>query len=379
MPEDARGREVGGVVRRGEDLVAGAVVRADPTPGFASATSADAVSTITDAAGFFGGLRPIALRYDLSVKLGEDLLYYRSVARRYIEPSLEGPRVSARAYTARAVLRLDRAVPEGRAIALFASGDGVLGVAGQDGGVVSVLQQRFTTHAAIHVLEYESSGGFEQATAYGKAELTLDASVTKLADVTLAPIGSFVEPTFSVSAPAGLAPAEVEIRFSFTRTSGALLATVPLGSPTELPAIPNAGYTCRARAARDGAVSDTGEVWFDPYRPVTELTLPAPPVAVAPLDGEARAPGESLLVDGEGVFEHILTPEGGGRTLRIITRQRDATLPDPALLGARPASGPHSWTVRSFPSVRFAEDLSGLDARRHRASGASAPRTVTLR
>lgn len=374
-----RAREVGGFVRRGEDFVAGALVRVEPSPGFAAGKGTGPLTTLTNVTGFFGGLRPVALRYDLSARLGEDLLYYRNVAGRYIEPSLEGPRVFSRAYTARADVRLDRAVPEDRSLAFFVTGAGVLTVSGDLSSGLSVLQQKYTSRATIHVVEYETSGGFEKTSAYGKADVTLDAGAVRLASVVLEPIPFVMEPGFSIAAPPGFAPTEVEVRLAFMRTSDALLTRVPVGSTRSIPAIPNASYTYRVAATLDGAVSDTGENLFNPAQPVTEIELPAPPIAASPVDGEIRGAGETLLVDGEGVFEHVLVPESGERAIRIITRQRAATLPDPAALGARPASGPHTWTVRSFPSVRFAEELAGLDVRRYRAMGVSRPRSIVLR
>ena len=98
--EDRRAREVVGIVRRGEDVVPGAFVRAEPASVFPpGAPSATVATTITNEVGFFGGLRTTPLRYDLSVKLDRagspdpDLLVYRGLGWRYVEPSIEGPRV----------------------------------------------------------------------------------------------------------------------------------------------------------------------------------------------------------------------------------------------------------------------------------------------
>ena len=379
VAEDLRSREIAGVVRRGEDFVPGAIVRVDPSPDFGGVRSTKTISTITNGVGFFGGLRSVALRYDLSVKLGEDLLFYRSAANRYFEPSLEGPRAFSRVFTSRVDLQLDRAILEGRSVAFFANGEGVLTVSGDAASGLAVLHQEYTNPATIHVVEYETSGGLEKATAYGKVDVVLDPGGVRLASVVLEPVTSFMEPAFSVSAPPGAASPTIEMRLTFSRTSDATLATVPPGTPRKIPVIPNAGYTYRAQAALDGATLHSGEAFFDPNRAVTAIELPAPPLVFSPADGEARGAGEALLVDGEGVFEHVLVPAGGGRTMRIITRRRDAALPDPTLLGAAPASGPHTWTVRSFPKVRFAEELSGLDVRRYRAMGVSAPRSIVLR
>ncbi len=373
-----RAREVVGYVRRGEDPVAGAIVRVAPSDGFA-ASGATVASTLTDAGGFFGGLRPVALRYDLAAKLGDDLLFYTGLGGRYIEPALEGPRTTARAFTGRVDIHLDRAVPEGHSVAFFANGDGVLGVTGDLASGLSVRQQRYTTEASIHVIEYETAGGFEKATAYGKIDIALDAGVVRLATVTLQPIPYFVEPQFAVTAPSAFAPANVDVYFGFSRTSDGLLAAVPVGTSKKLPIIPNAGYTYRARSTVDGVVSDTGEISFDVLLPLTAIELPEPPTAMSPIEGETRAAGESLLVEGEGVFEHVLVPEDGGREIRIITRQHEVALPDVGVLGAAPATGPHTWTVRSYTTASVPEQLSGIDSRRYRAMSVSRPRSIILR
>ncbi|HVM69121.1 MAG TPA: hypothetical protein VM204_04715 [Gaiellaceae bacterium] len=378
--EDLRAREVVGFVRRGEELVSGAVVRVEPTPGFAAGRSAPVTSTITDAVGFFGGLRPVALRYDLSVNLGQDVLVYRGLATRYVEPSIEGePRVVPRAWSAKVDTRLDRPAPPGHSVAFFANGDGVFGVVGDLGTDLSVLCRTYTCPATLHALEYETSGGFEKATAYGKADVTLDAGVARLAAITLEPIPFFVEPALPVTAPAGFEPTVVEVHFGFSRTSDALLTTVPPGGSKKLPIIRNAGYTYRARATKDGAVSDTGEIGFDVLLPSTEVVLPEPPVAIAPLAGESLGAGDALVADGEGVFEHVLAPEAEGPSLRIITASPVATLPDLHVLGARAAAGPYTWSVRVYPEARFADALSGLDVRRYQPMGVSPPRSIVLR
>ncbi len=384
--EDRRAREVFGVVRRGEDVVPGAIVRAEPSSGLApGAPSETAATTITNGVGFFDGLRTTPLRYDLSVKLDRegspdpDLLVYRGLGGRYIEPSIEGPRTFTRAWTSRVDVRLDRAVPAGHSVAFFASGDGVYGVTGDLESGLTVLGRAYALDATLHVVEFETAGGLVKATAYGTAGVPVDAGVVRLVTIALQPIPFFVEPKLTVKAPAGFAPSAIDVRFGFTRTSDALLASIPIGSSRSLPIIPNAGYTYRVTATTDGVVSDSGENGFDVLDPVTEIELPAPPTVTSPLEGETRGAGEMLLVDGEGVFEHVLVPQAGGPTMRIITRQREAVLPDVAVLGSTPAVGPYTWTVRSYPTASFADELGGLDSRRFRPMGVSRSRSILLR
>lgn len=383
--EHARARELFGVVRRGEDVVGGAMVRAEPSPEFASGRAAAPATTVTNAAGVFNGLLTVSLRYDLLVKLDRpgtpdaDVLVFRGLAGRYVEPSLEGPLAAARAFTARVDVALDRAVPEGRSLAFFASGVGIQGVTGDLATGLTVLSGSYAAPATLHVVEYETAGGLAKATAYGTVSVRADAGVARFATIPLQPIPFFVEPTLTAKAPAGASPVTIDVGFSFSRTSGGALASIPAGGSASLPIIPNAGYTYRGRATKDGASLDTGEIAFDVLLPTTEIELPSPPAVLSPRGGEARGVGESLLVDGDGVFEHVLAPAAGGPTIRIVAGQREAALPDVTTLGLAAPIGEHVWTVRSYPTARFAEQLAGLDARRNRPMTVSPPRTIVLR
>jgi hypothetical protein len=257
----------------------------------------------------------------------------------------------------------------------------VYGVTGDLATGLSVLTNEYTGPAIVHAIAYESAGGLKTAMAYGRAEVIVGGGRTRLVTMELLPIERFGKPQFEVKAPPGFAAAAVDIYLGFSTTSGALYASVPLGQTMTLPLVPGAGYTYRVVAtSAAGAVSDTGESGFDLLRedPI-EIELPDVPSVLFPVDGETRGVGDSLLVDGEGVFEHVLTPTEGKTTLRIVTAQRETTLPDLAVLGAAPAIGSYTWTVRTFPMARFADDLSGTLARRFRPMGASAPRTLVLR
>jgi hypothetical protein len=381
--EDYRTREVGGVVRRGEDAVAGATVRVDPST--ASGREAEVASTVTDASGSFGGLRTVGLRYDLSVDFGrgpsgsDEVMIFRDLAGRRVEPSIEGPRTFGRSWTSRVRVSLDRAVPGDHALAFFVTGAPLYDVQPGAGDELTVLARDYTSPGTLHVVEYEAAGGLETAIAYGKADLLAVAGGTQLVAVGLAPIELVAEPKFVVYGPPGFTAKAIEIRAAYSRTSGAPLASIPVGTSRPLHLPPNAPFTYRV-VATDGAVtSDTGEVGFDILEPSTTIVVRAPPRIVSPAEGEARAVGEALLVDGEGVFEHLLAPQAGGPTMRIVTAQRATAVPDPTRVGAPAAAGAYTWTVRAYPAARFAEELGGIDARRYRPMITSAPRTIVLR
>ncbi|MDF2692633.1 MAG: hypothetical protein K0S65_1016 [Labilithrix sp.] len=380
--EKLRSREIGGLVRRGEDLVAGAVVRVDSSPGFAAGMTAAPAFTVTDSVGYFGGLRTVAFRYDLSIKLdqsGADLLFYQGLAHRYFEPSIEGPRTFARAWASRFDVTFSRPIPDGHSVGFFVSGDGIYSVTGDRASGLVLLAREYSLPATLHAVEYETARGFEGATAYGKLDVMADAGRVGFATVALAPIEKFVEPQFAVTPPPGYTGASIDVFFGYSRTSAGHLASIPFGGSRRLPLVPNAGYTYRVTATSDGAVSDSGEVVFDVTAPLTQVEMPTPPVIVSPLAEETRGVGEPLLVSGEGVFEHVLVPQAGGPSMRILSAQHEVALPDGTPLAAAHATGPYTWTVRSYPKARFVEAIGWLDTRRYQQMGVTAPRSIVLR
>lgn len=387
--ESVRGREVAGTVWRGEQVVPGALVRITPWDGFPAGESAGVASTTTDAAGFFGGLRPAGLRYDLAVAFGADasgtadVLAYRGVGFRWVEPSIEvAPRAAPRSWSGRFDVQLEAKLPDGQALAFFASGDGVFGVSGEASTGLSVATRDYTARATIHAIAYERGADLSTAKAYGKADVVSDAGVRRIASLRLEPISVFVEPRFVVTAPPGFSPSTIDVVIGYSRTSDARLATVPLGAAARLPVVPNAQYMVHVRAEHGGAVSDSGDVGFDAYAKEIAIDLPRPPTTDSPGAGEALGPGERLVAGGRGVLEHVLVPEGPGASrprLRVIAGDLAAAPPDLEQLGLAPARGRYSWTVRSFPSARFAEELTGPAARRFRPMAASPPRIIELR
>lgn len=384
--EDYRTREVSGVVRRGEDVVPGAAVRIDPSPGFASAAEAQVAKAVTDAAGSFTGLRTVAFRYDLFVNLGasssgnDDVMVFRELASRHVEPSLEGAQTFARAWTARVAVSLARPVAPGQALAFYVSGDPLYTAQAASGNEVTLLTRDYSSAGTLRVVEYDPAGGLETATAYGKADFQSIAGTTVPVPVELTPIDRVAEPKFTVVGPAGFDAKAIEIRFAFSRTSGGVLATIPLGTSRPLHIIPDCPYTYRVVATNGAVTSDTGEVGFDILETASNLVVvSAPPTIVGPAAGESRAVGESLVVDGPGVFEHLLAPKDGGPSVRIVTAQKAASIPDLGAIAPRAAAGNYTWTVRSYPTAHFADELAGLDVRRGRPMTTSAPRTILLK
>lgn len=385
--EEPRWREVAGIVRRGDEGVAHALVRVEPSADFpASSAGAGAIplTALTDNVGFFGGLRNVGFRYDIGAKLDRDIVFYRGVLGRYIEPSVESDEQPfSRAWRARVSASLEAPLPPGQSLAFFASGDGVFGVTGDLQSGLSLIVRDFTMPATLHTVAYETAGGLEKATAYAKTSLIANVAKPQLVTIRLGPLPAEVSPEFVVNAPSGFVPdGDVDVLIGFTRTSYARLATVPIGGTKSLPIIPDAGYTYRTRAKRGDELADSGETGFDVYK-VTTVELPAPPIAVAPAEGETRGAGEFLTAEaadpseiGSGVFEHVL--QGPAATIRIITTQRDVALPDVRVFGVEPA-GTYTWTIRNFTTMRFVENISGMDGRRYKPFSVSKSRTIILR
>jgi hypothetical protein len=402
--EDARSREIAGIIRRGEEVVSGALVRVEPVPLGAggarpSAPTLTPISTLTNTAGVFLGLRNVPYRYDLLARLDppeatrQDILVFRGLATRYNEPALEGPRTFDRAWSTNIDLALDRGVPAGRSLAFFVNAEprtldnDVLGVTGDVTHGLTILTRSLSRNVVLHVIEHETAGGLAKTTAVGNATVVVDGGPRRLVEVRLEEVKpeAFTEARFDVAAPPGFTVADVDIRIGFTRTSDALVASIPAGTSLKVPFLVGGNYTYQAKATRaDGASSESGEKGIA-LGQTTKVTLAAPSSAAAPLDGEARGARESLVVDGAGPFEHILVPVVGGPSMRIFTAQHETTLPDLTTLALPAATGAYTWTIRSFEVVPgdvrqpFVESLAGLDSQRYRARATSSPRTIVLR
>lgn len=378
---DGRWRDVVGIVRRGESGVAGAIVRIEPTEGFLGERGGRVASTMTDGAGFFGPLSSAALRYDISVRAGDDVLVYRGAAGRYLEPFFEASSSTpARSWLGRLDVQLEQPLPEGRAVTFFATGKALAVVGDLERGI-GLVGSDYTFPATVHAVVYEKDGDLSTASAYGKVDVIANPDVPQLARLSFEPIKEFRETKVTVSAPGGYTPRLAEVLVGYSRTSYAPLATIPIGVTRRLPVIPNHGYHAyRVRASLpDGAVSDSGEKFFDIFSSENKIELPLVPRADAPSAGASLASSDRLEARGKGLLEHVLVPKRGAGTIRVVTREPVASLPDVAELGASPPRGEYSWTVRSYPEIRFVDGFGGSDGARFFAVGISAPRSIVFR
>jgi hypothetical protein len=378
--EDFRARELTGRVRNGDALVPNALVRID-NASYRPTASLLPITVLTDSVGFFSGIRTVPLIYDISARFDSNVIVYRNAAARYFEPAIEAStRSFGRAFTSRVQVTLEHPLDPTHSVAFFASGDNVLSVSGDVAHGLSILTSTYTATATLHAVEYVTAGGLETAMAYATDDVDVEPGVEDVAKLTFAPITVFAAPRFTASAPPGFVASTVDVVIGFTQTSDGRLISVPMGEAKQFPVIPKANYTYHSIATRsDGALSDSGEVTFNVHQPETQIEFAEAPTAEAPAASATIGAGDLLVASGEGVLEHVLVSKSGGPTVRVVTTQAETKLPDVVSLGAPPAVGDYEWTVRSYPTARYVEELSGPNARRYRPMGASPPRPLVLR
>ena len=282
--EDFRGREISGTARRGEDGVSGAQLHVSPSPILDVDSSAVTTDVSADQIGFFRISGHVANRYDLTIKLPngvngrDDVLQYLGCAQRAFDPQLEVQgRTLPRSWSGHVDVRFDTEIPAEHAVLFLASGTNVFGVTGDLSTGLGVHTLDFTETATIHAVEYDPAKGLVSATKYGKADVLSDAANPKVITMHLDPITNPATPKFTLSAPAGFVPATVDVRIGASRSSDALLVSIPYGQAMTIPIVPNVGYTYELTATRaDGATSDSGELFLD-VNATTAITLPEPP------------------------------------------------------------------------------------------------------
>lgn len=374
-------REVAGILRRGENGVAGAIVHVESSEGFVGEKNGVVAATVTDPAGFFGPLGHVSLRYDISFRAQDDVLVYRGVAGRYLQPSLEttSPGLT-RSWIAPIHVQFDRPVPEDQALTFFATGTAV-DIAGDLERGLSLIGNDFTFPATIHAVLHDKKGDLTTATAYAKADVVANTRSLQLVRLRLEPIKEFKETKITVaSMPQGFTPEGAEILVGYSRTSYRHFTTMPIGVTKKLPVLPDHtyyGYRVRA-SSPDGAISDSGERGFDVFSVDNKIELPAVPIAEQPAARASVALTDRLEATGKGVFEHVLVSQSGRGTIHVVTSSQSTALPDLVALGAPPLKGAYSWTVRSYPDLLFVEAVGGVDARRFLATGTSSPRSLLI-
>lgn len=386
--QDFRAREISGTARRGEDGVAGAQIHVSPSA--ILETDADALTTDVAAnlLGFYRVTGNIASRYDLLIKMPngvngrDDVMQYLGCAQRAFEPQLEvAGRTLPRSWSGHVDVRFDAAIESDHAVLFLASGTNVFGVTGDLSTGLSVHTLDFTETATIHAVEYDPAKGLISASKYGKADVLSDAANAKVVTIHLDPITGSATPKFTLTAPPGFTPTTVDVRIGATRTSDALLASIPFGQLTTIPIVPNLGYTYELSAKRDdGALSDSGETFLD-VNATTAVTLIEPPTVTSPGELAQLTKGDVLAASGTGVLEHVFEPlVNGNAGIRIlVANASQAVVPDLGIVNEQKLTGQYVWTVRRFSNATYVEQIGGADARRFRPSATSPRRTIYMR
>jgi hypothetical protein len=385
---DPLSAEIAGRVHVGPGLLDGAIVRVAASSVAAESATWDGGDLATDATNAFGFYRftNAPRQYDLSIRHDRDVVVFREVLPRYIEPSF-GPDAPPRAFSAHVALVVDPPPELTHQLAFFLSGADAVGVSGDlaSGLDVAIRQFAETTDQpspiVLHVVEYDAGASLARPFAYGDVPLVVVTQQIAPVTVHLAPIvgpapGVDASTTVTVAPPSGWSDAalsDVQIAINFgTRLASRTIATVSSGSPVTVVPVPNAFYTMRATATRGAARSDSGLQLFFPGVGPASLALPAAPRIEGLEDGV-------LVAAADGVREHRLVPIAPeGITVRAVTTARAVALSDLARVGAAPPPGTYTWTVRGWPSLDRPEQLGGADARVVPAFATSEPVTVTI-
>jgi hypothetical protein len=368
-------RDINGVIWQGDNGVAGAVIAVDTRTGAPA-------QTISSANGYFGPIKDVAVNYDLTARVGKDVIAIRGMTTRYPAPSLDLPaHAPAAAWVKRINLQLAAPLPEGHAVAFFVTGGNSYGAVGDLEHGVSIVDKDYAGGVTIHAVEYEKGKDLSTASAYGKADAFVSAATPQLVSLRLDPITSFPETLVTASLPPGMSADTAEITINYSRSSSAVLTTMKLGEKRKLPLIPNVGsYAYRIRASSpDGATSDSGQQFLNVYAPETKAELVAPPVVDSPADGASMAVTDPLGAHAPGILEHVLVAEGGSPSIHVVAMNQSVRLPSFAAVGADVPHGKYTWVVRSFPKLDAVDQVGGQDARRYDPIGISAPRTIVFR
>jgi hypothetical protein len=403
--EFANQRQLVGHVRAGTEPVAGALVRVDPSPGFTVAAALVAAAdtdprfawtTTTDAAGSFRfELGPTV--YDLSLAHERDLYVFHELLTRAFDPpfAVEAP-VSG--FRARVLPTTSPPPRAGNATVFFVSGDEARTIAPATGssGAFDATFRHFDSTITLHAVEYVAALGPAAAVAEGKLDVRVRDGVVVTPMVTMTVVTTKGAATFQATPPPGYVLAALELEMDFgLRTSAAPLPLprIAPGDVLNLAVATGARYFVRARATKDGAVSDSGRYLVNPFDK-NPLVLPPPISSEAPIDDQAIPMGEgtttaptTLSLGGPlaarltaGIVEHALIPESGtGTIIHVVTGERTTMLPDAAALGLPPPAGRYLWTIQSFPTVLFTDHLGGEDGRVTPPSWTSAPRLIVVK
>lgn len=373
-------RQVEGRVLRGSGSVPGAVVQLEPTPGFPHDENLRDASdpgyvTSTDPGGKYRVVNGPFL-YDLSIRKDREVSVFRGVASRFFEPSI-GTSAPVRGFTATVAAAANPPPALGNAVAYFVSGPFARGNRGEAGALV-VMFDPFDTFVTLNAVEYDAKIGLAAPKRYGHLDIHVTSGGAASAVVKTDAIdpGIAGDLRFYAEPPAGFALSMLELTMHFgVRSTAKVIAQVAAGSPFHLGVALGGYYAVRATATRDGAVSDSGLVGFNPFATIVGLPMPTP-VTDATFNGRSGFTAVAKL----GIVEHVLVPASAASpALRIVTADLEGAVPDLSRLGLPQPAGAYTWTINAFPTLPRAEGLSGETVRQSVPFATTAPRAIELR
>lgn len=402
--ETNRERSILGVVRSGDERVASALVYLSPgatlgEAGGIAPLESDRTQT-TDVSGrYFFRVAP--MRYDLTIRTAEEVLLYRDVGARVIEPSLAW-QAPPRVFTCRLEAAFTQPVPAGTTVEYFLSGESAVSITG--GGPIGLgpLAASFRVYSSIltvHAVAHPTGEGLAHATAYGRADVRVRDGASFAFPLELVPIDAKPATTeMVVAAPPGVAVPFVEVEVDLgLRTSARPVTTVAPGASLTVSPIPGARWIVHAHASTPEGETDSGRRFFDPFAETTRLALPAFATMEGPADGADLDADDALVasppkpaypgvpaedrveLDGFTLLEHVLEPEGDGRQpVRVVTNARASLLPNLGPVGLS-LRGAYRWSVQAWPDLKYPEQLTGSEARIVLGTSRTAPRRIFVR
>lgn len=376
LQEAPTARQIQGHVLLGTESVSSAIVEVVPSFGAWQVRvrdGADPFLTTTDFSGLYHVVNGPFI-YDLSVRKDREVAVFQGLTRRDFDPSL-GRDAEVRGFTARIAARTDPPPAPGNAVAFMIEGADARTLSGDPGSLLATFR-RFGTTITLRAIEYVASGGLASAVRAGKIDVLVHDGGATSAIVPTNPESAATanDIRFIALPPAGFALSMVDVTMDFgLRTAARPVASVTAGTPLRIAIVADARYFARVRALHDGAISDSGRRYFNPFDKAVALTLP-PPIAEAKFNR-----GDFSAATSKGVIEHVLMPAAAdGISLRIASESGFITVPDLSRLGLGRPTGSYSWVVQHFAELPHVDDLGG-DGRVNAPVSSSAPRTIDLR
>lgn len=381
LKESDNERQLAGLVFSGTEAVERIPLRMDPSAIYVddtrlAATKDPAWSTLTAGGAYRFYNAP--LRYDLTFARGSEVIVFRDLMYRYVEPSI-GEGSAPKTFRAKTRVLVEPPAKPGSALTILAAGNDVVGFRFDSARAEGELDIRqYATSATLFAVEHDAAKGIGSATSWARVDVSVTADAVATASLALVPLLDVPTPfVIDTKAPPGFVVEQIDVTVDFgVPGSTAVVAKVPSGSTVTYTPIPFSRPLARVRATRaDGATSWSPAVFVDPKPGKIVLELPEPANDLAPPIGV----GGTVFATGKGVHEHVLVPaSGAGASLRVVTVEGHATLPDVTRSGLPAPRGKYLWTVARYPDVSLPDFFSGREVRTVFSSAKTPPREVVF-